>query len=186
MIDVQRDATLPEVLLIRPTRHKDLRGWFSETYNEAAFHEAGVTARFVQDNLSYSIEPGTLRGLHYQAAPFAQAKLVRCARGSILDIVVDIRRSSPRFGRHTRIELSRENSLLVFVPEGFAHGFCTLEKACEVSYKTTAHFSSAHDHGIAYNDPALAIDWPVPPGGLTVSERDLRRPALSAAQALFD
>jgi dTDP-4-dehydrorhamnose 3,5-epimerase len=185
-IDVQPDATLPEVLLIQPVRHKDARGWFSETYNESAFQAAGVPVRFMQDNLSYSIEPGTLRGLHFQIAPYAQDKLVRCARGSILDIVVDLRKSSPRFGQHTRIELSRENGLLVFVPKGFAHGFCTLEKACEVSYKVSAPFSAAHDRGIAYNDPALGIDWPVPPNGLTLSDRDQAHPVLAKADALFD
>jgi dTDP-4-dehydrorhamnose 3,5-epimerase len=186
MIDVQPDATLPEVLLIKPVRHADARGWFTEVYNETAFAAAGITTRFVQDNVSYSAEPGTLRGLHFQTPPFAQDKLVRCARGSILDIVVDIRRSSPRFGQHTRIELSRENGLLVLIPAGFAHGLCTLEKACEVNYKVSAHFSAEHDRGIAYNDPALGIDWPVPPNGLTLSDRDLRWPVLADASALFD
>ncbi len=185
MLDVQSDDRLPEVLLIRPKRHADARGWFTETYNEAVFAAANIKQRFVQDNLSYSAEVGTLRGLHYQSPPFAQAKLVRCGRGSVLDIIVDIRKGSPRFGQHTRIELSRENGILVLVPEGFAHGFCTLEKASEVGYKVNAPYSAPHDRGIAYNDPDLAIDWPVPPNGLTLSDKDQRHPTLAKSDPGF-
>jgi dTDP-4-dehydrorhamnose 3,5-epimerase len=184
-LDVQPDTVFPDVLLVRPARHKDARGWFSEVYSEAAFADAGITCRFVQDNHSYSAAAGTLRGLHFQAPPHAQAKLVRCMRGSILDIIVDIRHGSPTFGQHTRLEISRENGLQVLVPEGFAHGFCTLEKASEVAYRVSRPYAPEADRGLAFDDPALGIDWPMPAAGLILSDRDRKHPPLSALTPAF-
>lgn len=184
-LSVTPDPVLPEILLVRPARHGDARGWFSETFNEAAFRAAGIPAEFVQDNHSRSAEAGTLRGLHYQAPPKAQAKLVRCVRGRLMDVVVDIRAGSPRFGRHTAFELSEADPLQVFVPEGFAHGFCTLEPGTEVIYKVTDYYAPAQDFGIAFDDPALGIHWPFPVSGLTLSERDRKHPPLAEAPVYF-
>lgn len=184
-LSVTPDPILPEVLLVRPARHGDLRGWFSETFNEAAFRAAGLPAHFVQDNHSRSAEAGTLRGLHYQAPPAAQAKLVRCVRGRLIDVIVDIRAGSPRFGRHTALELNPQTGLQVYVPEGFAHGFCTLEPDTEVMYKVTSYYAPAQDFGIAFDDPALAIEWPFAPGALTLSARDRTHPRLADAPQHF-
>ena len=185
-LTVTPDPVLPEVLHVRAALHGDARGWFSETWNEAAFRAAGIPAHFVQDNHSRSAEAGTLRGLHYQAPPAAQAKLVRCVRGRLVDVIVDIRKGSPRFGRSTAFELSEADGLQVFVPEGFAHGFCTLEPGTEVIYKVTSYYAPAQDFGIAFDDPALAIRWPFPADRLTLSERDRKHPRLAAAPAHFE
>ena len=126
-----------------------------------------------------SEKAGTLRGLHFQVPPDAQAKLVRCTRGRILDVVVDIRKDSPRFGRWSQFEISAESGAQVYVPAGFAHGFCTLEPSTEISYKVTAYYARESDFGIAFDDPALAIRWPYPPGELTLSDRDRKHPRLS-------
>ena len=149
------------VFLVHPDKHKDARGYLSETYNRRDFARAGIDVEFVQDNHSYSRKAGTVRGLHYQAPPHAQAKLVRVLRGRILDVAVDIRKGSPTFGRHVAVELSAENSLQLFIPEGFAHGFCTLEDETEVFYKLSAHHHPASEYGLRFDDPALAIPWPV-------------------------
>lgn len=156
-----------------------------ETYNRKAFVVAGIADEFVQDNLSLSTEAGTIRGLHFQSAPFAQAKLVRVARGRILDVAVDLRRSSPTFGHHVAAELSGENRLQLLVPVGFAHGFCTLEPNTEVAYKVTAHYSAAHDHGLAWDDPALGIDWPVEAARAILSDKDTRHPRLPELPVYF-
>ena len=148
------------VLEIVPARHGDARGFFSETWNRQTLAKAGIDFDFVQDNHSLSVDAGTLRGLHFQAPPRAQAKLIRVARGRILDIAVDIRRSSSTYGRHVAVELSAENGFQLFVPVGFAHGFCTLEPDTEILYKVSAYYSAAHDHGVAFDDPALGIDVP--------------------------
>jgi dTDP-4-dehydrorhamnose 3,5-epimerase len=184
-MDAHSDQTLPEVQIIRPRKMTDARGWFSETYNESDFARIGITCRFVQDNHSYSVEAGTLRGLHFQAPPFAQAKLVRCVRGAILDVIVDIRAGSPRYGQHASLELSRENGLMVFVPAGFAHGFLTLEKATEISYKVDAPYSAQHDRGLAFNDPTLAIAWPMREDKLILSDRDRAHPLFGGFQSPF-
>lgn len=179
------DPVLTGVIHIRPARIGDNRGWFCETFNARVFAEAGIDCTFVQDNTSFSAAEGTLRGLHYQLPPHAQAKLVRCTRGRILDVVVDIREGSPTFGQSMTIELSAAGGEQVFVPEGFAHGFCTLEADCEISYKVTTHYAPDADRGIAYDDPALGIDWPFPAEGLTLSERDLKHPRLSQLAVAF-
>lgn len=184
-LNVTPDPVLPEVLHLRPVRHGDARGWFSETFNAAAFRAAGVTADFVQDNHSRSAEAGTLRGLHYQSPPHAQGKLLRCVRGRLLDVVVDIRAGSPRFGQHTAFELDESGGGQVYVPEGFAHGFCTLEPGTEVIYKVTRYYAPEHDFGIAFDDPALGINWPFPPEALTLSARDRKHPVLAAAPKHF-
>lgn len=179
------DPMLEGVVHVRPVRHGDARGWFSETYNRAVFADAGIRVVFVQDNQSGSMAAGTLRGLHFQAPPFAQAKLVRCVRGRVLDVVVDLRSGSPTFGRHTRAELTAEGGEQIFIPEGFAHGFCTLEAGCEVAYKVTAPYAREVDLGVAHDDPALAIDWPFPSGQMTLSDRDRSLPLLAQLPDYF-
>lgn len=178
-------AGLDGVVVIVPVRHGDARGFFSETYNRAAFREIGVDRDFMQDNQSLSRVPGTVRGLHFQIAPFAQAKLVRVLRGAICDAVVDIRRSSPTYGHSIAVTLSAENGAQLFVPAGFAHGFCTLEPDTEVFYKVDAPYSREHERGLRWNDPALGIDWPVPESGATVLGRDQVYPKLDALPAYF-
>jgi dTDP-4-dehydrorhamnose 3,5-epimerase len=177
---------LDGVLLIVPARHSDARGFFSESYNRAAFRDIGVTSDFIQDNHSLSRTPGTIRGLHFQVAPFAQAKLVRVLRGAVCDVAVDIRRSSRNYGRSIAVTLSVENGSQLFVPAGFAHGFCTLEPDTEVFYKVDAPYSREHERGLRWNDPALGIRWPVPESGATVLDRDAMYPVLNELPALFD
>ena len=155
-----RALALPELIELTPRRFADERGFFSEVWNEARFAAAGVTARFVQDNVSLSVTAGVLRGLHFQAAPHAQAKLVRVSRGAIFDVGVDIRRSSPTFGRWAAVVLSADRWNQLYIPEGFAHGFMTLEDNCEVSYKASALYSPHHDRAIRWNDPDIGIEWP--------------------------
>lgn len=159
-------------LLIAPRRFGDARGFFSETYNAGVFAEAGIAAVFVQDNHSLSAERGTVRGLHFQAPPKAQTKLIRVTRGSILDVFVDIRTGSPTYGRHGAAELSAENWRQLLIPAGFAHGFCTLEPATEVLYKTSDYYAPETESGIRWNDPALGIGWPDFAGaGLSAKDR---------------
>jgi dTDP-4-dehydrorhamnose 3,5-epimerase len=184
-LDVSPDPVLPEVLIVRPKRLGDARGWFSEIYNEAAFRAAGVDVRFIQDNQSRSEQAGTLRGLHFQAPPHAQAKLVRCTRGRMLDVIVDIRKGSPRFGRYTALELSEADGTQVFVPTGFAHGFCTLEPGTEVTYKVSAGYAPGSDLGVAFDDPALGIAWPFPAAEMTLSDRDRKHPRLAELPDYF-
>jgi dTDP-4-dehydrorhamnose 3,5-epimerase len=183
---MQVEATeINRVKIVTPKKHGDIRGFFSEVYNEAAWERAGLDFRFVQDNHSFSAEVGTLRGLHFQIPPFAQDKLIRVARGRILDVAVDIRRSSPTFGRHVAVELSAENWRQLLAPIGFAHGFVTLEPDTEVLYKTTAPYSPTEDRGLAWDDPDIAIEWPLPAGGPMLSDKDRRWPRLRDAQDLF-
>jgi dTDP-4-dehydrorhamnose 3,5-epimerase len=177
-------TAIEDVKVILPRKFGDHRGFFSETYNRAAFAKAGLDLDFVQDNHSLSAEPGTIRGLHFQSAPFAQDKLVRVTRGRILDVAVDIRRSSPTFGRHVAVELSAQNWKQLLVPVGFAHGFCTLEPDTEVLYKVTAYYAPEHDHGIAWDDPAIGIDWHLP-GDAVLSEKDRKHPRLADSPHLF-
>lgn len=174
---------LPDVKLVRTQIFGDARGYFTETYNRQAFAAAGIGDEFVQDNFSLSVATGTVRGLHFQIAPFGQTKLVRVGRGCILDVAVDLRRASPTFGRHVAVELSAENRLQLYVPEGFAHGFCTLTPDTEVIYKVTAPYSAAHDRGLAWNDPTLGIKWPVTPEQAILSDKDARHPRLSELEA---
>ena len=176
---------IPEVVLITPKRFGDRRGFFSETYNRAALAAQGITLDFLQDNHSLSAEPGTLRGLHFQTPPFAQDKLVRVVRGAVLDVAVDIRVGSPSYGRHVSAVLSAENWRQILVPAGFAHGFCTLEPDSEVLYKVTAPYAPEHDKGLAWDDPALAIQWPVAAADAVLSDKDKRHPTLADLPAYF-
>lgn len=178
-------TAIPDVKLIEPRKFGDHRGFFSETFSRKALAAAGLDLDFVQDNHSLSATAGTVRGLHYQVAPTAQAKLVRVVRGAILDVAVDIRRGSSTFGRHVAVELSAANWKQVLVPVGFAHGFVTLEPDTEVIYKVTDYYSPPDERGVLWNDPALGIDWRVAPDAATLSERDRRHPLLSAAVDLF-
>jgi dTDP-4-dehydrorhamnose 3,5-epimerase len=179
------DTAISAVKIVTPKKHGDARGFFSEVYNRADWEEAGLHYTFVQDNHSFSAPVGTLRGLHFQAHPFAQDKLVRVARGRVLDVAVDIRRSSPTFGKYVAVELSAENWRQLLVPIGFAHAFITLEPDVEVLYKTTRPYSAAHDRGIAWDDPSVGVKWPLPPGGPVLSDKDRRWPPLEEAPELF-
>ncbi len=164
---------IPEVLLITPARHGDERGWFSETFRQSALDEAGFTGgAFVQDNHARSTRRGVLRGLHFQKPPHAQDKLVRCVRGAILDVAVDIRRGSPSFGRWVGAELSADDGRQLLVPKGFAHGYCTLTDECEVLYKVTDYYAPQAEGGLRWNDPALAIDWGLPADQVSTNARD--------------
>ncbi|HEY8381972.1 MAG TPA: dTDP-4-dehydrorhamnose 3,5-epimerase [Microvirga sp.] len=184
MLTIEPTA-IPDVKIVTTRRFGDDRGFFSEIYNQQRFHEAGITIPFVQDNHSWSAKPGTVRGLHFQSPPFAQDKLVRVVRGRILDVAVDLRRSSPTYGRHVAVELSAENWRQLLVPVGFAHGFCTLEPDTEVLYKVSGYYSAQHDHGLAWNDPALGIEWPVAASGAVLSDKDQRHPTLAELPAYF-
>jgi dTDP-4-dehydrorhamnose 3,5-epimerase len=184
-MDGIRHLSIPEVVELSPRRHGDHRGFFSETWSEAAMREAGLDYSFNQDNHSFSVQRGVLRGLHYQEPPFAQVKLVRVTRGSIFDVAVDIRKGSPTFGRWVGLTLSAEAWNQVLVPEGFAHGFVTLEPDCEVLYKVTAPYSPEHDRSIRWDDPAIGIGWPIPAADLILSQKDRDAPALSEAMTPF-
>lgn len=174
------------VQLIASKRHGDARGWFTETYSRPDFLARGIDAVFVQDNHSFSAAPFTLRGLHFQIPPRAQDKLVRCTRGRIFDVAVDVRRESPTFGRWVGAELSAENGHQLFVPIGFAHGFVTLEPDCEVVYKCSDTYAPAHDAGFAWNDPDAAVDWPIPAGvAPELSAKDRVQPTLAALDSPF-
>ncbi len=168
-----------------PVRHGDARGHFSETYNAARFAEAGIGASFVQDNHSYSAHAGVLRGLHFQAPPFAQDKLVRVVRGAVLDVAVDIRHGSPTFGKWLAVTLTAEEGNQLFIPAGFAHGFLTLEPSTEVIYKVSAPYSPDHDHSVAYDDPDLGIDWPLGGSAPLLSPKDAAAPRLKDLPAIF-
>ena len=176
---------IADVKLITPKKFGDARGFFSETWNEKAFNEAGIAVRFVQDNHAFSEPKGTVRGLHFQTAPMAQDKLVRVTRGAILDVAVDVRRSSPAFGRHVAAVLSAENWAQLWVPKGFAHGYVTLEPDTEVIYKVTEYYSPANDKGILWDDPALGIDWPVARDKALLSDKDKMQPRLADLAAAF-
>jgi dTDP-4-dehydrorhamnose 3,5-epimerase len=178
-------TAIPDVKIVTPTRFGDHRGYFSETYNRQRFVEAGIDTEFVQDNHSLSAAIGTVRGLHFQSEPFAQVKLIRVVRGSIFDVAVDLRRSSPTYGQHVGVELSAENGRQFLIPIGFAHGFCTLEPNTEIQYKVSAYYSAAHDHGLAWNDPALNIAWPVDPAAAVLSDKDHRQPTLAELPVYF-
>ncbi len=176
---------IPEVLVITPPKFGDARGYFSETYNAARYADAGVTETFVQDNQSLSSQKGVLRGLHCQIAPNVQGKLVRVLRGAIWDVAVDIRHGSPTYGRHAVAVLSAENWSQLWVPGGFLHGFCTLEPDTEVVYKVTAPFDKAAERGVIWNDPGLAVPWPISAEEAVLSEKDTRLPRLSECEPWF-
>ena len=181
MLEV-RSLGIEGVLEIIPKRHGDARGFFVETYQAERFSQAGIDLRFVQDNQSYSAAGGVLRGLHYQLAPRAQDKLLRVLRGALLDVAVDIRRSSPTFGKWVALEITAEKGNQILVPKGFAHGFVTLVPDTEVLYKVTDTYSPEHDRSIRFDDPAIGIDWPALAGGFQLSDKDLKAPVLAAAE----
>ena len=175
---------MPSVQLIRPKRHGDSRGWFTEVYSVPAFSALGISETFVQDNHSLSAPAFTLRGLHFQSPPRGQAKLIRCIRGRIFDVAVDVRRGSPTYGQWAGTELSAENGHQLFVPIGFAHGLLTLEPDCEVTYKCSDTYAPDADGGIAWD--SVGIDWPIPAGvALELSDKDKRLPTLADFDSPF-
>ncbi|PAF18122.1 dTDP-4-dehydrorhamnose 3,5-epimerase [Terribacillus saccharophilus] len=177
------ETKLSGVVVISPTVHGDNRGWFMETHSSTRLIENGIHLNFVQDNHSFSSEKGTLRGLHYQMMPKAQTKLVRCTRGSIYDVAVDLRVDSPTFKQWFGIELSAENKKQLLVPKGFAHGFITLTNDVEVQYKVDEVYSPEHDRNILWNDPEIGIEWPALE--VTLSEKDRNAPLLRDADNNF-
>ncbi|MBN8891624.1 MAG: dTDP-4-dehydrorhamnose 3,5-epimerase [Rhodospirillales bacterium 70-18] len=176
---------IPEVMLVTPPRFGDARGFFSETYNAARFAQAGISDVFVQDNHSLSAAKGVIRGLHCQIAPHVQGKLVRCVRGAIWDVAVDIRVGSPSYGRHVAAVLSAANWQQLWVPGGFLHGFCTLEPDTEVIYKVTDVWNKDCERGVIWNDPDLALPWPVAPGEAVLSDKDAALPRLAACEPWY-
>ena len=169
---------IPGVVVVEPRVFGDARGYFFESWSEARYAESGIGCRWVQDNESRS-RFGVLRGLHWQAAPYTQAKLVRVISGAVLDVAVDIRKGSPTFGRHVAVELSGENKRQLFIPRGFAHGFAVLSEDVIFAYKCDNLYSPDHERGLAFDDPALGIDWRVKPDRWILSEKDTRHPLLA-------
>lgn len=185
---MKSEATqLDGVLIFEPDRHGDTRGFFSEVFNQTKFQAAGLPEdlTFVQDNHSRSAEPGTVRGLHYQAPPHAQTKLVRVAKGAILDVAVDVREGSPTFGEHVSVELSAENWRQLLVPAGFLHGFITLTPDCEVLYKVNDYYSRECDGAVRWDDPALGIDWGSSVSNVVLSDKDSAAPLFNEWQTPF-
>jgi dTDP-4-dehydrorhamnose 3,5-epimerase len=176
---------IADVKLITPPRFNDPRGFFSETWNQGRFAEAGIPGPFIQDNHVVSTEAGVLRGLHCQIGPNAQGKLVRCAKGAIYDVAVDVRHGSPTFGTYVGVELSAENWRQIWVPPGFLHGYCTLTMETEVIYKVTGAYDKAAERGVIWNDPDIGIEWPVSPGRVILSDKDKVLPRLGALPVLF-
>jgi len=184
MVELRRLA-LDGLLEIRPKRFADDRGFFSETWNAADWRAAGIAVDFVQDNHSLSRVRGTLRGLHFQAPPAAQAKLVRVSRGSAFDVAVDLRPQSPTYRQWAGVTLSATQWNQLLIPEGFAHGFLTLEPDTEVQYKASAAYAPDHDRAIRFDDPAIGIDWPLPAAELMLSDRDRAAPLLADVETGF-
>jgi dTDP-4-dehydrorhamnose 3,5-epimerase len=180
-----RETAIPEIKLLRLNKHGDARGFFSETYSRRELSSVGITADFVQDNHSLSVEQGVVRGLHFQLPPFVQHKLVRVIRGAIFDVAVDIRCGSPTYGAHVAAVLTSDEWNQLYIPGGFAHGFCTLEPNTEVEYKVSAYYAPRHDRGLRWDDPDLAIDWPVALERVILSDKDRRHPALAQLPAYF-
>lgn len=174
-----RTLAIPDPLLIVPVRHGDARGYFSEIFRADRFAEHAGEMALVQENQSLSAQRGTLRGLHFQTHPAAQGKLVRCVAGAIWDVAVDIRHGSPHFGQWVAAELSADNGHQLWVPEGFAHGFCTLMPDSLVAYKVSAYYSPENDKGLAWDDPDLAIAWPECADPATLSGKDRAQPRLA-------
>ena len=178
--------SIPDVVLIIPTVHGDNRGYFVETFRQDLFEEAvGYQVNFIQDNESKSTK-GVLRGLHYQLPPYTQAKLARVIEGSVLDVAVDIRKSSPTFGQHVAVELTADNKHQLFVPHGFAHGFVVLSDSAIFAYKVDNYYAPKHDRGIAFDDKELAIDWKLPLEALQLSDKDKVHPTLENTKVLFE
>ncbi|WP_297976671.1 dTDP-4-dehydrorhamnose 3,5-epimerase [uncultured Amaricoccus sp.] len=181
-----RATAIPEVKLLSPRRFGDHRGYFCETWSAPRMAAAGLDVAFVQDNESLSAQVGTLRGLHFQAPPFAQAKLVRVARGAIRDVAVDVRRGSPTFGRWVAEELSAASAAQLLVPRGFLHGFVTLVPDTLVLYKVDNPYDAASDGGVAWNDPDLGVDWGWPADAVVLSDKDRAQPAFRAWESPFE
>ena len=177
------ETDLPGVYIIEPKVFEDERGWFMESYSYKAFKELGIDAVFVQDNHSYSKRAGTLRGIHFQNDPMAQSKLVRCTKGKILDVAVDLRKGSPTYKKWVMVELSEENKRMLYIPKGFGHAFLTLTDDVEVQYKVDQYYSKEHDRSIRWNDPEIGIDWPVKDPIL--SEKDRNAPFLKNSDCNF-
>lgn len=172
---------IPDVVIVEPKLWNDPRGYFFESYRDDLFQQHVGKIDWVQDNESYSTY-GTLRGLHYQLAPYAQSKLVRVIQGKVLDVAVDIRQSSPTFGQHVAIELSADNKRQLFIPRGFAHGFVVLSETAIFQYKVDNYYNKDCDRGIAFNDPALAIDWQIDLAQVQLSDKDSKQPLLNNAE----
>jgi len=170
---------IPDVPLLKPRFFNDARGYFVETYNARAARDAGLTAEFVQDNEALSLKRGTVRALHFQVPPKVQAKLVRVLRGSIFDVAVDLRAGSPSYGRWIAATLTAKGGEQIFVPRGFAHGYCTLEDDTVVAYKVDDYYAPECERGLAWDDPALKIDWPVSPADAVLSDKDRKLPGFA-------
>ena len=177
--------SIPAVKIIRLAKNEDSRGFFSETYSKRALAEAGIETNFVQDNHVLSAQKGTVRGLHFQNPPFAQAKLVRVARGAVFDVAVDIRVGSPTYGQHVSAVISTEVWNQILIPAGFAHGLVTLEPSTEVIYKLSEAYSPEYDKGLLWNDESLGIAWPVTEAEAILSEKDKRQPRLADLPTYF-
>ena len=180
-----RKTDLPGVKILTGCKFGDERGFFSETYSRPRYAVAGIPEEFVQDNHSLSRDVGVVRGLHFQTGAHAQAKLVRVSRGRIMDVVVDIRHGSPTFGRHLTVEISAEEGNQIYIPVGFAHGLCTLLPDTEVLYKVSAPYAPEHEAGLAWDDPKLAIPWPIRPETAILSTKDRRQPRLQDLPPYF-
>ncbi len=173
-------------VLLHPRRFADPRGWFSETYSEASAAAAGIHVGFVQDNHSYSATKGTVRGLHFQKPPHAQAKMVRCVRGAIMDYAVDVRKGSPTYGQYVAARLTADGGEQLFIPVGYAHAFVTLEDHVEVAYKVSDIYAPQCDGGIIWNDEQVGIDWPLPASGVLLSDKDAALPTLAQFDSPFE
>ncbi|WP_428671637.1 dTDP-4-dehydrorhamnose 3,5-epimerase [Reyranella sp.] len=180
------ETEIPDVKVISPNRFGDDRGWFEEIYRQDILAAAGIHDVFVQDNVSFSISRGTIRGLHFQTPPSAQAKLVRVLVGSAFDVAVDLRPSSKTYGRHVIVEIDAKLGRLVYIPTGFAHGFCTLEPGTLLSYKVSSTYDGACDRSLAWNDPALGIEWPVAASDAILSAKDRAAPEWAKLERAFE
>lgn len=179
------ETAIPAVRLFIPRRFADDRGWLAETWRRDRFAAAGIDATFVQDNAAFSRRRGTVRGLHFQAPPHAQGKLIAVVAGAVIDVALDLRQGSPTYGRHVAAELTAERGETMWVPPGFAHGFCTLSNDTLVTYKMTAHYAPSHERGVRWDDPALSIAWPVEAGEATVKPLDRELPLLADLGVAF-
>ncbi|WP_430815076.1 dTDP-4-dehydrorhamnose 3,5-epimerase [Carboxylicivirga sp. RSCT41] len=175
---------IPNLLIIKPEVYSDPRGFFLESYTQNRYKEAGIGANFIQDNISKSTY-GVIRGLHYQLAPYSQSKLIHVLEGKVLDVAVDLRKNSPTFGQHFAVELSAENKMQFFIPQGFAHGFSVLSETAIVTYKCDNYYSQEAERGIAYNDASLNIDWKIPADKAIISSKDSILPSFEEAEHNF-
>ena len=182
------DTAIEGVYIIESDCYGDNRGWFMETYNKQKFHELGIDTIFVQDNMSYSAQKGTLRGLHYQRAPYSQAKLVRCTKGTVIDVAVDLRKGSPTYCKWTSCELSSENKRMFYLPKGMAHGFLTISDDVEFQYKCDELYNKESEGGIRYDDPTINVDWGSLLNGIEpiLSDKDKCAPTLEECNANFE